>query len=370
MASPQIVAYSVRELVERPDALAVYDDPVGYLAESGARWTEFLASNPRGHLDDLAIVLAVVGNRVVGNLRAVPVELKAGGTTFRSLALRAFFLDREWRAGGTGGMMLLRMLSSTRSAVASGGPAPETVALYTRAGFITLGPLARFVRFHSTRPLVGMAVRGLPVAPVLSVPLDPLARLYYRVRAPRTGTTLSFPAVRAFSGDLDAVVAGRTGDHVVREARDLNWVLRFSPSLAAHEIRDGGALAGYSLIRSDDRPAATAPRRMPAMRVTSLLDFHLADPQPGRLDQLLRHAEAAADAAGADVLEVQTNRADLISRLRRSGFMHLGGNKVLLRPPAGVAVDPARWQMTEAQGDTIFSALDVSAPVAPGERVP
>lgn len=369
MPSPQIVGYSVRELIERPDALSAYDDPVGYLRESGPRWTEFLASNPRGSLDDLAIVLAVVGNRVVGNLRAVPVELTVTGARFRSLALRAFFLDREWRAGGTGGMLLLRMLSSTRSAVASGGPAPETVALYLHAGFKDIGPLARFVRFHSTRPLAGMALRGLPLASGLSTALDPLARLYYRARAPRIETTLSFTAVRSFSEDLDPVVNGRTDDHVVREARDLNWVLRFSPALSAHEIRDGGALAGYSLIRTDDRPAATAPFRMPAMRVTSLLDFHLADARPGRLDELLRHASAAAHAAGADVLEVQTNRGDLVSRLTRAGFIHVGGNKVLLRPPAGVTVDPARWQMTEAQGDTIFSALDVSAPDAAGGRV-
>ncbi|MDA1183362.1 MAG: hypothetical protein O2930_01795 [Acidobacteria bacterium] len=365
MPDPRIVSYTLQQLIDDPDALAAYDDPGGYLGESGPRWLEFLRGNPRGRPDDLAIVLTIVGNRVVGSLRSIPVELRIDGQTIRSAALRAFFLDAEWRGGGAGGLMLLRALSTTRSAIAAGGPRPETVALYTGAGFTTLGPLSRQVYFNSTRPLIATACRGLPFVPRVSTLLDPIVGLYYRARSRPSDPRIQFTAVERFAEDLDRLLAARSDDHMVRESSDLNWVLQYSRGVSAYEIRDGDALAGYCLIRTEDRAATTVPLRLPPMRVTSVLDFHVAGPEPKMLDQLVLHAVACSKADRAEVLEIQTNRPDLLRCLKNTGFVRAGGYKVLLRTPPNVPADPARWRMAEAQGDVLFSALHVTRPPAP-----
>lgn len=369
MPDPRIVSYSLQQLIDHPDTLAAYDDPNGYLNESGPRWVAFLAENPRGTPSDLAVVLTVVGNRVVGSLRSIPVALRIGGQTIRSAALRAFFLDTEWRGGGAGGMMLLRVLSATRSAIAAGGPRPETVALYRRAGFTTLGPLSRQVYFNTTRPLIATACRGVPLLSGLSVALDPVAALYYRLHARPLDSRVTFTAVARFSGDLDRVLEARTDEHMVRESCDLNWVLQYSRGLSAYEIRDGDALAGYCLIRTEDRAATTVPFPLPSMRVTSVLDFYVADSRPGVLHQLVRHAIGRSKTDLADVVEIQTNRPDLLRCVRRAGFIRAGGYKVLIKAPSGVTVDPDRWLMSAAQGDVFFSALSVGRSPVPDSAV-
>jgi hypothetical protein len=365
MSDPRIVSYTLQQLIDDPEALAAYDDPAGYLGESGPRWLAFLRENPRGRPDDLVIVLTVVGNRVVGSLRSIPVAVRIGGQSYPSIALRAFFLDAEWRGGGAGGMMLLRALSTTRVALAAGGPRPETVALYHRAGFIELGPLARQVYFNTTRPLIATACRGLPLVPRISALLDPLLGLYYRARASKPSPRVAFTEVERFSDALDRVLETRSDDHMVRESRDLNWMLQYSHGLSAYEIRDGDALAGYCLIRTEDRAATTVPFPLPPMRVTSVLDFHIANPRPETLHQLVRHAIACSKADGAEVVEIQTNRPDLLRCLRSTGFVRAGGYKVLLKTPPTLPADPGRWRMAEAQGDVFFSALNVSRPPAP-----
>ncbi len=361
MPDPQIVSCTLRQLLDDPEGLTVFDDPGGYLADAGPRWIEFLRDNPRGRPEDLVIVLTVAGRRVVGALRSIPVELLIGGKMVRSGALRGFALDPEWRAGGAGGMMLLRILSASGAAMASGGPRPETMALYARAGFTALGPLVRYVYFASTRPLIDIAFRGAPYVSGASSAFDPLARLYYRLRRPAAETNLAFLAVERFSSGLDDLLASRGGDHMIRGSRDLNWVLAYSPALRAYEIRNGGVLVGYSVIRLADRPSTTVPMWLPALRAASLLDFHLDDPSAGALLQLMAHAVQSARAEAAEILEIQTSDPVLVSCLRRAGFVHLGGSKVYLKAPAGVRLDPARWNMTEAQGDVLCSALDVRA---------
>lgn len=361
MPDPQIVSCTLRQLLDDPEVLAAFEDPGGYLADAGPRWIDFLRDNPRGRPEDLVIVLTVAGRRVVGALRSIPVDLLIGGKTVHVGALRGFALDPDWRAGGAGGMMLLRVLSAARAAMASGGPRPETMALYARTGFTALGPLARYVYFASTRPLIDVAFRGAPYVSAASSAVDPLARLYYRLRRPAVRANLAFLAVERFSSSLDELLASRGGDHMIRGSRDLNWVLAYSPALRAYEIRDGRVLVGYSVLRVENRPPTTVPMWLPAMRAASLLDFYLGEPSAGALLQLMAHAVERAGAAAADILEIQTNNPVLASSLRRAGFVHLGGNKVYLRAPAGVRVDPSRWNMTEAQGDVLCSALDVRA---------
>jgi GNAT superfamily N-acetyltransferase len=365
MPDPRIVSYSLQQLIDDPDALAGYDDPGGYLSESGPRWVEFLRGNPRRAPDDLVIVLTVVADRIVGSLRSIPVALRIGGQTIRSVALRAFFLDAEWRGGGAGGMMLLRVLSTTRSVIAAGGPRPETIALYLRAGFTTIGPLSRQVYFNSTRPLIATAFRAVPLVSGISVALDPFVHMYYRARSRQRESGVTFTRVDQFSVDLDRVLASRSDDHMVRESSDLNWVLTYSRGLSAYEMWDGDALSGYCLIRTEDRAATPIPFPLPPMRVTSVLDFHVADPQPRVLSQLVRHAVQCSKADGAEVLEIQTNRPDLLRCLKNAGFVGAGGFKVLLKTPPTVPADPGRWRMAAAQGDVFFSALSVGRSHAP-----
>ena len=357
MTEPEIVGFTVKQLANDPDRLNAFDDPGNYLKESGLRWGEFLAANPKGDEDDVAIVLTVVGGKVVGTLRSIAIELQISNEVYRSTALRAFFLDDKWRKSGAGGMMLLRVLSSSRSAIASGGPSIDATTLYQGVGFQELGPLSRFIYFNSTRALIHTVTKGLPGASAIAQVANPVARSYYRFRAPASKSTLRFRAISQFSKGLDTLLLARNDDHTVRLTADLNWVLKYSKSITAYEISDGNNLVGYCLIHSENRKATSFPRRLPAMLVVSLLDYYIKDRSAANLRQLVSFAISGSRELSADVLEIQSNKNDVIACLKQFGFVRAGGSKVLLRPPRGTALDRDRWLLTQAEGDVIFSGL-------------
>ncbi|NQW17627.1 MAG: hypothetical protein HQ478_09085 [Chloroflexi bacterium] len=361
MADPQIVSYSIQQLMDDPQALSAYTDPNDYLKESGPRWVEFLASNPRARFDDLAIVLTIVDGEVVGNLRGIPIELCIQGATIRSTALRAFYLSDAWHNGGSGGMMLLRYLSLTRSVIASGRPDEGAESLYHRVGLKEIGPLSRYVYFNSTKYLLETASRGIPLIPKLSVVLDPLARIYYRIRSTSDKSDLTFEAVEQFSGELDQVLDSRDDDHIVRQVADLNWTLHYSPSLSAYEIKRGQSLIGYCLIRIHENHSTSPRQNSSVMRVVSLLDYYLVETGPEVLNSLAHHIIKYSSTQDAEIVSIQTNQPMLIGCLKRLGFVRSTGNNVLLKVPTKTDVDPDRWHLTEAQGDVLFSALDFTS---------
>ena len=358
MADPQIASFSLNDLIAKPDRLSAFEDPDTYLKESGPRFVEFIAANPRSAGDDIVLVLTVVDGKIVGSLSAIAIALKIGGETYRSTALRAFFLDGAWRNSGSGGLMLLRILSSVRSAIASGAPDEDATNLYRGVGFQELGPLSRFVYFHSTRPLIHTATRGwLPGASGFAALADPAARLYYRFRAPSSPFALEFRPASRFPEGLDTLLTARRDDHTVRLAADLNWLLKYSDSLAAYEILKGGRLAGYCLFYFEARKAVAVPRPLPAMRVASLLDFYLEDESLPDFGEVVSFAISRSRQEGVDVLEIQSNQSEVIRILNQFGFVRAGGNRVLLRPPRGIVLDRDSWRLTQGEGDVVFAGL-------------
>ena len=235
--------------------------------------------------------------------------------------------------------MLLRVLSSTSSAIASGGPSVDAITLYKGVGFQELGPLSRFIYFHSTRALIHTVMKGLPGASTIAQVVNPVARSYYRLRAPASSSTLKFRAVSQFSKELDTLLLARNDDHTVRLTADLNWILKYSKSITAYEISDGNNLVGYCLIHSENRKATSFHRRLPSMLVASLLDYYIKDRSAANLRQLVAFAINGSRKLFADVLEIQSNKSDVNACLNQFGFIRAGGNKVLLRPPPGTVLN-------------------------------
>lgn len=351
--------YQVGQLRAAIEELEHLEDPHHYVANFLGRGTvDLLEQNPCGRQDDLALILTLDRSTVVGRLGLIAGRVRFNGTENRLHWLSGFFLAREYRETGAGGMMLLAALSFSKHLLASGGPAPETQELYRAAGFTELRRLARFVGFLSARVPVAWLVGEGHLSSLAGALASPFVRGGYglaraALRAYGRGPRPVFETVGQLPHALDPVLAAAPGNRFPKTVRDLNWVLAHRPALIAHVARRDGRLVGYSLIRiADQKPGGS--HRLPSMRLGSLWDHYICDAGPADQLALIEHLHQVAIRRGAEVVEVQAHDPNLEAVLRRACFVRLGGNRVFYRSP-----DRARtgspWHITHGVADAIFT---------------
>src|SRR3990172_5821935 len=104
MESPLIRHFTIRDLLENKDEIDRLDDPRGYLLSCNDSWIELLKSNPYSQPDDIALILALDRNTVIGRLGFYAGLVSLQGDKDRCFWMSGFFLDESYKkAAGIGG---------------------------------------------------------------------------------------------------------------------------------------------------------------------------------------------------------------------------------------------------------------------------
>lgn len=355
MDAPRIRTFRIQDFVANPQVLAEYDDPLGYVAPCTPRWIELLASNPFAQPTDLAMVVAIDGNKIVGRLGFYAAEVSLAGQRYKTYLQQAFFLDPDYRSTGAGSMLLLPAISSLKCLTGMGNSAPATVALCERLGFSTVARLRRFVHFYRTDSLMQTYLRQRHVAKAASWLANPVWRFVSRFRARGAGPRrhFNYRPVQQFNESIDRLIADEKRPFFPRGAAALNWIMKFGP-LDAFTIHEGDRLLGYCLLQKFAR-VAVPQRHLPAMIVGRLADYYLPADDLDAKRYLHQFAIDYFSERSVELLECQVYDAGLPEICQQLGMFEIGGMVVVFRPPRdSEPTNPHDWFLTFGTGDILL----------------
>ena len=345
--------YTVGEISRDPDLFGPYCDPRSYLPRDLAAWRDLVISNPYAEKDDLALILVLKGNVIAGRLGFYGASAVCGGSERRTYWMDGFFVEREARQMGIGGVMMRVALRRCRSLLGCGGPSPEAQKLFKTAGMQELPRLRRFVYFFNAKPIVGWYLQNRFIRSISAALLTPLVKVYYELRRRPLSTPLTFKPVSQFSPKIDDLPPPPAPNYFPRPARLLNWVLSHR-RIWAFEIYRREELLGYCLLKRI-RQGAGWPHYLPEMTVGCLLDVHLRESTPEVAASVLSFVLCFFRQRRVDVLECQVDDATMENLCRHYGMIHVGGFRVFFRPPPGHTLDPAAlWHLTFGTGDVLL----------------
>ena len=351
-----IVSFTIAELLSGKLVSNSFDDPYSYLPDDLPRWIEMLSINPHATTDDLALILAVDSNAVVGKLAMIAGGVSPSSERDRTFMLSSFFLSDEYRDTGVGGMMLLRAIGTSKSLVASGRPSDDAALLYKHVGFKEIGPLDRYVYFYSTGAITRRLGRWnqmvRPVAPLL----DRTLAGYYRLRRSRPRNKMEFRQVETLGKNIDALLGKSSLHRFDRNSKVINWAYRHQPAAWLFEIWKNDGLRGFALLQTRDVASHVQPQRTSAMRLGSLLDFYMYESERDDLIELVDFSIRFFALRDVDIFECQSNLPDLHRACASFGMIRRVGNRVLVRSIAdGLSAASDSWGLTQAEGDVIVS---------------
>lgn len=348
-----IGSFTIGELDRNPTILQEYDDPNGYTSSYRKDTIKLLLDNPYAYENDLALILAVAGNSVVGRLGFYAGPAHYDGRDHRILWLSGFYLQENYRRTGAGGMILLRALSSGMPLLGCGAPSPELEELYKLVGFHQLGPLRRFVYFYNTRVILKKYINNPFITSLLGASSFPLLKLYYGFKIPSVRPSLTYQPVKSLGKEIDILMSTEKRNHFPKGSALLSWVMKYS-QLSAFEMYRGSNLLGYCLVKCLPMKAGGA-HNLPAMTIGTLLDYYLAEESvEAKRDMILFCIEFFRQ-RGLDVFEFQVCDETLGKLCSEFGMIQLGGNRIFFKPGPGGGFDKGQsWFLTLGTADVIL----------------
>lgn len=352
MEDLRLVSYTIGELTEDLAVLGQYRDPYEYVKEiSPGLWRD-LTTNPSAQAGDLAIILFLDGDAVVGRLGMWASEVAVGGVQSRTYWLSDFVLHEDYRDTGGGGMMLLKAVSHSASLVAAGAIPPAVQELYVAAGFEELGPLRRYVYFYTPKVIFRTFLRVPFLSSALSIVAAGPLKAYYRLKRKGHKTSLEFRPVESFSDNIDDLP--RHGNYFPKSSTRLNWILAYRDNAFGVEVFRNGQICGYCLYRTALADAQSEPRRLPEMKVGTLLDFYIEGATLEDKMALIDYSVGFFKPKQMEIFECQGKDEDLIAVCSSRGLVKIGGFRVLFRPtPKQRGTNEDNWHITQGEGDVL-----------------
>lgn len=352
-SAPVVATYDLGTLARDPDGLDSLEDPNGYLRGGIRQWASTLLSNPIAEASDPALTVAHTNRRVVGRLGYVPAMIREADKLERALALDGFFVDESHRATGIGASMMMAAIETRRTLLASGGPSPAALRLYSRLGFQEAGPLRRFLCFNQASPITDRVLKNPSASRATSLLLQPAFATYrtlmsrlLRARGPfEVATSEGFPA------EVDPTQINACGYPV--SAQQWNWVAKHR-QLHFFQVEQSGvpvawALAGASALR-------LAGDQGPEHRCLRLLDYQVEERSSEALKPLLVELLRFAARGNFAILEMQVANDALAQLLSRYRFFERGGNCTMRRRAGHLREPiPEGWRVRCSAGDVYYN---------------
>ena len=349
----RVCSYTVGELDRGFSVLDTYDDPNDYL-KSVRDNPRLIVDNPHAQKDDLALILALDGQKVVGRLGLFAGRLRYEGESVRVYWLSEFVLQNAYKTTGIGGMILLKVLALRIPLLACGAPSEELEKVYEKVGFKRLGPLKRFVYFYRATVVARHYLNSGFLTRTISSMANPALALYYSFRRPRIKQTFTYKNVKQFDNAISSLFESERRNYCVKDALMLNWVLNHNHA-DAFEIYDGPSLRGYCVIKRM-KFAGGGSHDLPEMNMGTLLDYYIKDASREALCELLMFCIDRFFDQGLDLFEFQVCDEMLCKACAESGLIHVGGNRIFVKPGLGMGPQGEQeWFLTLGTADAILA---------------
>lgn len=357
MGNLSIHSFTIKNITDNPSIFEKYKDPSGYIKNCGAQWVKLLTSNPYAHENDLALILAIDDQTVVGRLGLYSALVLCNRKDEKTFWLDGFFLNNEYKNSGVGGLMILKAISFSKSLLAAGGPRKDAQALYARTGLRELAQLKRFLYFYSVRVILRKYIGVEWLCSFLSSILNTLFPLYYKMRIHGKKFVLDYKPVECFDKRIDCLIKNiHPLNCFPKYAAVLNWVLQNKKNISAFQIFNKDELIGYCLLRQIHQKEGDSPEYLPEMEVGSLLDYFVTDTSESTLQDLILFCLDFFKKKNIDVCAVQVHDTPMASICRDYGFIHKGGDRVFFRPSPEMKFDRNdRWFLTHGTSDVLIA---------------
>jgi hypothetical protein len=347
-----IRSYTVGELDRGVSLFEAYDDPNGYL-KSFRNSPRLIVDNPNAQKDDLALVLAFDGQKVIGRLGLFAGRLFYEGENLRVYWLSEFALQNKYKTTGVGGMVLLKVLALRVPLLACGAPSEELEKVYEKVGFRRLGPLKRFVHFYRTTVVARHYLNNAFLARTISSIVNPALALYYSFRRRGLRQALTYKHVKQFDNTISSLFTSERRNHCIKDALVLNWALNHNHA-DAFEIYDGPNLRGYCVIKSMKFDGGGS-HDLPEMNMGTLLDYYIQDVSREALCDLLLFCIDRFANQGLDLFEFQVCDEMLCKVCGEFGLTQIGGNRIFIKPGLNMGSRGKReWFLTLGTADVIL----------------
>ncbi len=312
-------------------------------------WDWHFLENP--HAEDIPVWVAKSGERIVGQLAAIPVELATGAEQGRAMWILDFVVDENFRRRGIGKRLVAAAQESCPVGLGVNTDEQHAPALLQGMGWVKVGNIHRYNRLL----FPGDALREIAQWRVLRR----LLNICYAPFRPRfagqaTGAGRTMRQVEGFDSSFDALwrdARAQWSCAVVRDARMLEWQYARQPGkrFDVLGLYEGERLAGYVVLFFRKKDAHGA---LPKAAITDLC--YRPDNSAEVVDELLRGAlrlavERRAGALVTDVLDPLVEE-----RLRRLGFWRIKKSPQLMVKAAdrqGLLYKSSNWFLTRGDSD-------------------
>lgn len=347
-----IRAFKLEDLQRDACEFDVYSDPNEFL--SSFRNNPCLVfDNPNAQKEDIALIIALDGQIVVGRLGLYPGKIVYNGKVTKVYWLSEFSLKDEYRATGAGGMLLLKALSLKMPLLACGAPSGELEEVYLKVGFKRLGPLKRYIYFYDAE---GIARRYIPVAFVAQMVSGLITRAlacYYRLKRGTRRHELTYRGVSDFDKAITQLFSAETRNRCEKDFQTLNWVLKHNRA-EAFEIYETDELVGYCIVKTMKFTLEGSYGPLD-MKLGTLLDYYVKYAKPEVLEDLLMFCVDHFSRRGLDIFEFQLCEEEFGEVCNQHGLIQLGGNRVFYRSGTGGELQNNQaWFLTHGTADAIL----------------
>jgi GNAT superfamily N-acetyltransferase len=325
-----------------------------------AYWRWHYLESPYTSPDDLPLWVARSGERIVGHVAALPVDLKIGEESTRAIWMLDLVVDADYRGRGLGKGLMATARASCPTQLTIGFNDLSAPVLRSLKWF-PLGGIHRYHRLLYPGDALGGVSRLSPVRQLLNLAYAP-----FRPQPAALSDGLELREIKSFDASFDDLwqrARSQWPCAVRRSARYLEWQFMRQPGkkfdVLGLYLKE--KLAGYAVLffRKPERVGSDA--RSPKAAITDL--FYDEKSFPGIVDELLHVSlrlalERRAGSLVTDVLDVRVEE-----RLRRLGFRHIKRSPQFMANASeyqDLLYDARNWFLTRADSDiSIFEEANL-----------
>ncbi|HEY0384816.1 MAG TPA: GNAT family N-acetyltransferase [Pyrinomonadaceae bacterium] len=315
-----------------------------------AFWNWHFLDTPRAATDELPLWIVKSGERIVGQLATLPVELKAGAKSLRAIWLIDFIVDQALRGRGLGKQLVLTARKSYPTMLSLGGTV-QSIAVFRRLNWADLGHIRRYQKLLYPGNDLQKAASLRPLGTLVNFCYSPFRP---RLSASAKDDNLTVREVFEFDDSFNALwqtASTQWPCAVVRDAASLRWQFGKQPGkrYVVLGLFEQEQLRGYAVLFF----RKAEPGRKPAK--ASIADLcYSADASSAVIDDLLRAALRLALERRAGSLVTDVLDARVEERLKRLGFWRIRTAPqfmVSATEERDLIYEPRNWFLTRGDSD-------------------
>lgn len=314
-------------------------------------WEWHFLENPYVDLDNLPVWLAKSGERIAGQLAAIPVELKIGNEQKRAMWILDMIVHEDFRRQGIAKRLTLKSEEYCKVGLGVNTLEQHAPALLQGLGWKIVRKIPRYSKMLHAGNVLPEISRINPLRQTFN-----LLSAAFRPRLDKSlfGEDGKLLMLEKFDSTFDDFWR-EAGEHwtcaVARESALLEWLYIKQPDKKFDIIGyfDGGKLLGYAIlfVRKADVSGAVAKAA-----ITDLC-YHPNDSEK-IIDELLRGALQIAASRGAGVLVTDAVDMLIAERLRHFGFRRVKNPLQLMiksNENQDLLYDAENWFLTRGDSD-------------------